>query len=81
MNFTPKNTNVNFFSTKNKKFRPTSQNGRFPILRLNLRRLSVIEIFFVSKFNLLEQFFGVKFTGIYHVVGIITYLFRDHGQK
>ena len=37
--------------------------------------------FFFSKFNLLVQFFGVKFTGDYHVVGIITQLFRDHGQK
>ena len=36
-----------------KKFRPTSENGRFPILRPNLRPLSGIENFFFSKFNLL----------------------------
>ena len=62
---------INFFSTK-KKFRPTSQNERFPILRPNLKPLSGIEIFFFSKFNLLVQFFGVKFTENYHVIGIIT---------
>ena len=54
VNFTPKITMINFFSTKKKKnFRPTSQNGRFPILRPNLRPLSRIENFFFSKFNLL----------------------------
>ena len=48
VNFTPKNTMVNFFFHKKKKFRLTSQNGRFPILRPNLRPLSGIENFFFS---------------------------------
>ena len=54
VNSTPKNTMINFFfQKKKKKFRQISQNGRFPILRPNLRPLSGIEIFFFSKFNLL----------------------------
>ena len=61
-----------FFKKKKKKFRPTSQKGRFPILTRNLKPLSGMENFFFFKFNLLVQFFGVKFTGNYHVVGIIT---------
>ena len=60
-----------FFPQK-KKFRPTSQNGRLSILRPNLRPLPGIENFFFSKFNLLVQFFREKFTGNYHVVGIIA---------
>ena len=52
VNFTPKNTMVNFFFHK-KKIRPTSQNGRFPILKPNLKPLSGIVIFFFAKFNLL----------------------------
>ena len=45
---------INFFFHKKKKnFRLTSQNGRFPILRPNLRTLSGIENFFFLKFNLL----------------------------
>ena len=52
VNFIPKNSMINFFSTK-KKFRPTSQKGRFPILRSNLWPLSGIEIFFFLKLNLL----------------------------
>ena len=39
---------IDFFFQKEKKFRPTSQNGRFPILRPHLRTLSEIENF-VSK--------------------------------
>ena len=42
-----------FFPEKKKKFRQTSQNGRFSILKPNLRPLSRIENFFFSKFNLL----------------------------
>ena len=54
VNSTPKKTMINyFFNNKKKKFRRTSQNGRFPILRPNLRPLSGIENFFLSKFNLL----------------------------
>ena len=34
------------FFPKKKKFRQTSQNGRFPILRKNLKPLSGMEIFF-----------------------------------
>ena len=44
----------------------------FAILRPNLRHLSGMDNFFFSKFNVLVQFFGVKFTGHYHVAGIIT---------
>ena len=44
----------------------------FAIMRPNLRPLSGMDNFFFSKFNLLVQFFGVKFTGDYHVLGIIT---------
>ena len=51
------------------------------ILRPYLRPFPGIDNFFFSKFNLLIQFFGEKFAGNYHVVGIITQLFRDHGRK
>ena len=68
---TAKNNMINFFFHKT-KFRSTSENSRFPILRPNLKPLSGIENFFFSQFNLLVQFFGVKFTGNWHVVGIIT---------
>ena len=54
VNFTSKNTLINFFfHKKKKKSRPESQNGRLSILRSNLRPLSGIENFFFSKFNLL----------------------------
>ena len=43
----------------------------FAISSPNLRPLSGVENFFSLKFNLLMQFFGVKFTGNYYVVGII----------
>ena len=46
VNFTPKNSIVNFFYHKKKKFRPTSLNGCFPILIPNLSPLSGIENFF-----------------------------------
>ena len=52
VNFTPKNTTVNFYSLKKKKIRPTSQDRRFLILRPNLKPLSGIEFFFF-KFKLL----------------------------
>ena len=42
------------------------------ILRPNLRPLSGIENFFFSKFDLLLHFFGVKFTGNYYIVEIIS---------
>ena len=44
----------------------------FAILRPDLRPLLGIEIFFFIKFNLVLQFFGVKFTGNYYVVEIIS---------
>ena len=72
VNFTSKNTMITFFFQKKKKFRPASQNGRLSILRSNLRPLLEIDFFFFSKFNLLVYFFGVKFTGNYHVLGIIA---------
>ena len=68
----PKKHYDQFFSPQKKKFRPTSQNDRFRILRPNMRPLSGIDNFFFSKFNLLVFFFRVKFTGNYHAVGIIT---------
>ena len=40
------------------------------ILRPNLRHTLEIENFFFSKYNLLVQFFGVKFTENYDAVGI-----------
>ena len=45
VNSTPKNSMINFFFQKKKKFCQTSQNGRFPILRPNLRPLLGIENF------------------------------------
>ena len=44
----------------------------FAILRPNLRPLSGMDNFFFSNLNLLVQFFRIKFTGNYHVVGFIT---------
>ena len=46
-----------FFSTK-KKIRPTSQNGRFPILRPNLKPLSGIVIFFSQNLTYLYSLLG-----------------------
>ena len=43
----------------------------FAILGPNLRPLLEIENFFFYNFNLAVDFFGVKFTGNYYVVGII----------
>ena len=44
----------------------------FAILEPDLRPLLGIEIFSFIKFNSVLQFFGVKFTGNYYVVGIIS---------
>ena len=70
-----------FFSQKKNFLSETSKVVVFAILGPNLRTLLKIENFFFSKFNLILDFFGVKFTGNYYVVGIIPKLFRDHGQK
>ena len=43
----------------------------FAILGPNLRPLLEIENFFLSEFNLVLNFYGVKFTGNYYVVEII----------
>ena len=43
----------------------------FEILGPNLRPFLEIENFFSSKFNLILDFFRVKFIGNYYVVGII----------
>ena len=43
----------------------------FTILGPNLRPLLEIENVFFGKFNLILDFFGVKFTRNYYVVGII----------
>ena len=65
VNFTPKNTMINFFfHKKKKKFRPTSQNGRFPILRPNLRPLLGIENFFSQNLTYLYSFLGWNLPGI-----------------
>ena len=72
---------MNFLFKKKKKFHSTSENGRFRDCETEPETPVGNGQFFFSKFNLLVQFFGVKFTGDYHVVGIITQLFRDHGQK
>ena len=63
---------IKFFYTKKKNSVRLPKMVVFAILRPNLRPLSGIDIFVLSKFNLLVPFFGVKFTGNYHVVGIIT---------
>ena len=54
---------INFFFQK-KKFRPTSQNGRFPILRPNLRRLSGIENFSSQNLTYSYSFLGRNLPGI-----------------
>ena len=51
VNFSPKKNMMNLFFHK-KKFRPTSQNGRFPILTPKLRPLSGIEKRFFLKIQL-----------------------------
>ena len=43
----------------------------FAILGPNLRPFLEIENFFSSKFNLILDFFGVKFTGNYYVARLI----------
>ena len=81
VNFTPKNSMINFFSTKKKN---SVRHPKMVVFRFWDRTWDPfwgIENFFSSKFNLLVYVFGVKFTGKYHVVGIISQLFRDHGQK
>ena len=55
--FQPKKHYDKLFFRQKKKFRPKSQNGRFPILRPNLRPLSGIENFFFSKFLLTRLVF------------------------
>ena len=44
----------------------------FAILGLDLRPLLWFENFYFIKFNLVLHFLGVKFTGNYYVVGIIS---------
>ena len=53
-----------FFRKKKKKFRPTSQNGRFPILRPNLRPLSGIEKFFSPNITYSYSFLRWNLPGI-----------------
>ena len=60
---TAKNNMINFFFHK-KKFRPTSQNGRFPILRPNLKPLSGIENFFFQYLTYSYSFLGWNLLGI-----------------
>ena len=63
---------IKFFTQKKKKFRPTSQNGRFRDFETEPEAPFGNRNFFFSKFKLLVPFFGVKFTGNYHGVGFIT---------
>ena len=51
---------INFFFHKKKKFRLTSQNVRFPILKPNLRPLSGIEKLFILKIQLTRIVFWGK---------------------
>ena len=63
---------INLFFSQKKIFpSETSEVVVFAILGPNLKNLLRIENFFFSKFSLVVDFFGVKFTGNYYVVGII----------
>ena len=56
-----------FFHEKKK----ISQNGRFCDFEIEAETPFGDRKFFLSKFDLVLHFFGVKFTGNYYVVGII----------
>ena len=64
VNFIHKNTMVNFFFHKKKKFCSTSLNGGFPILRPNLRLLSGIENFFSQNLACWYSFLAWNLPGI-----------------
>ena len=71
VNFTPKKT-TNTFNFVKKKISDIAKMVIFVILGPDLRPLLGIDNFFSIKFNLVLQFFGVKFTGNYYVVEIIS---------
>ena len=80
VNFTLKNytSTLNFekkiFDSR-KGFQVRSQNRKTTILGCRT------EFFFCGKKKLITVFFGVKFTGDYRDVAIISSLFRDHSQN
>ena len=55
---------IDFFFHKKKKFRPTSEKGRFPILRPNLRPPSGIGNFFSQNLTYSYSFLGWNLPGI-----------------
>ena len=57
---------------KKKKFSDIAKIVVFAILGPDLRPVLGIENFFFIKFDLVLQFFRVKFSGNYYVVGIIS---------
>ena len=63
VNYTPKNSMINFFSTKKKNYAQHPKVGVFRFWGRTWNPFREWKIFFFSKFNLLVQFFGVKFTG------------------
>ena len=63
---------VNFISLKKKKNPSDIPKWSFSDFTTEPATPWGIEIFFFLKFNLLVLFFGVTFTGNYHVIGIIT---------
>ena len=71
VNFTPKNTMIKFFFNKKKN---SVRHPRMVVFRFETEPETPFgnEIFLFSKFNLLVYFFGVKFSGNYRAVGIIT---------
>ena len=72
LSFTPKKTTNNFIFLKKKFFSDLAIIVVFAIFGPVLRPVLGIENFFFIKFYLVLQFFGVNFTGNYHVVGIIS---------
>ena len=82
VNFTPKNytSRLNF---EKKKFSIPDSRVRFG---LKTGKLSFCDVgpnffFFLWKTTVIIVFFGVKFTGEYRNVAIISTLFRDHSQN
>ena len=71
VNFTTKNTMNNFFFHK-KKIPSDIPKWWFSDFETEPETTFGNRNFFFSKFNLLVYFFGVKFTGNYRAVGIIT---------
>ena len=82
VNFTPKNY-TSMLNFEKKKFSIPDRGLRFG---LKIGKLSFWDVgrnffFFLWKKKLIIVFFGVKFTGDYRNVAIISTLFRDHRQN